>query len=412
MTKEAIKQQIKEHPNYLMEKSFRLRFPNEYAEICGVTFPDNFSFRQKAYHYLNDDERLLLGVCANCGKRCKFINFFSGYSKYCSLKCSSNSEEVREKTKHTVNEKYGVDYPLQSKDIQDKAKITTLKHYGVEHPAQSKKIQEKTKKTNIKRYGVERPTQSKEIQEKVKQTNIKNLGVQYPAQSKKVREKAKITNIKKYGAEHPMKSNAIKQKYHKTCIERYGVENHNSAKSIKEKKKNTFIKKYGVENPFQSEEIKKKIKKTNLEKYGVENPSYSIDIVEKINKTKYERYGNDMFKFSTTEKDLLTYIHEIYNGEIIENDRTTIGCEIDIYLPEQKLGIEFNGDYWHMNPNIYNENDVNPSNKMTAKQIWKRDHKKIDLAKTNGITLVVIWESEWLRNNNATKDYIKTLLTN
>lgn len=411
MTKEAIKQQIKEHPNYLMEKSFRLRFPNEYAEICGMTFPDNFSFRQKAYHYLNDDERLLLGVCANCGKRCKFINFFSGYSKYCSIKCSSNSEEVRKKTKHTVNEKYGTDSVLQVNSIRELGKQTMMKKYGVEYATQSNKIQEKIKSTNIKKYGVERPTQSKDIQNKVKATNINRYGVEYPVTLDSVKEKAKNTNMSNLGVEYPMQSNKVKQKSIDTCIKKYGTKSINSSNIVKEKKKQVFLKKYGVENPFQSETIKNKIKKTNIEKYGVENPSYSEDIVEKINKTKYERYGNDMFKFSTTEKDLVAYIHEIYNGKIIENDRTVIGCEMDVYIPEHKLGIEFNGDYWHMNPTIYNENDINPSNQLTAEQIWKRDSSKIEKAKRKGITLVVIWESEWLHNNTATKNYIKTLLT-
>lgn len=37
-----------------------------------------------------------------------------------------------------------------------------------------------------------------------------------------------------------------------------------------------------------------------------------------------------------------------YAGTIIHNDRTILRPkEIDIYLPELKLGIEYNGTYWH-----------------------------------------------------------------
>lgn len=51
---------------------------------------------------------------------------------------------------------------------------------------------------------------------------------------------------------------------------------------------------------------------------------------------------------SHEEKTLLDFIRTIYKGTIIENDRKTI-CpyELDIYLPEVSLAIEYDGSYWH-----------------------------------------------------------------
>ena len=55
---------------------------------------------------------------------------------------------------------------------------------------------------------------------------------------------------------------------------------------------------------------------------------------------------------STPEKEILSYIKEHYNGVIIPNDRETIynywtkkWLELDIYLPELKKAIEYNGEY-------------------------------------------------------------------
>ena len=46
-------------------------------------------------------------------------------------------------------------------------------------------------------------------------------------------------------------------------------------------------------------------------------------------------------------------------NEIIENDYKELnGKEIDIYLPDLKLGFEFDGTYWHADPRFYKENDI------------------------------------------------------
>ena len=52
------------------------------------------------------------------------------------------------------------------------------------------------------------------------------------------------------------------------------------------------------------------------------------------------------------------------------------GLEIDIYLPELKIGFEFNGDYWHMNPLMYRYDDENSSSHMKAIEQWEKDRKR------------------------------------
>jgi hypothetical protein len=43
--------------------------------------------------------------------------------------------------------------------------------------------------------------------------------------------------------------------------------------------------------------------------------------------------------------------------------------------------IEYHGDYWHCNPEKYEETFVNKHSKYTAKEIWKRDEEKEKTAK-------------------------------
>lgn len=64
--------------------------------------------------------------------------------------------------------------------------------------------------------------------------------------------------------------------------------------------------------------------------------------------------------------------------------------------------IEFNGDYWHANPNIYNEHDFIERKDSEAWEIWKKDSYKIKTAESYGYKVLVVWESEYNENKENT----------
>lgn len=60
---------------------------------------------------------------------------------------------------------------------------------------------------------------------------------------------------------------------------------------------------------------------------------------------------------SKGEDDLYQFIAEIYQGPIIRSDRQVLGgLEIDIWLPEIKLGIEHHGAWYHSTTNLSSRN--------------------------------------------------------
>ena len=136
--------------------------------------------------------------CRECTNNTKFQGITYGYLKYCSIKCSANSNETREKRKQTCLKKHGVEYPLQSTIIKEKRKQTRLERYGDENY------------NNREQY---------------KQTMLKNHGVEYPLQSTIIKEKTKQTCLKKYGAGNPFQAEEVKEKIKQTMLVRYGVEN-------------------------------------------------------------------------------------------------------------------------------------------------------------------------------------------
>ena len=84
--------------------------------------------------------------------------------------------------------------------------------------------------------------------------------------------------------------------------------------------------------------------------------------------TKYEL--NEMIEygtFSESEEELYRLVTEMCNdAKVVQRDRTVLnGKELDIYIPDKKIAIEFNGDYWHssiLKGVKYHQNKILPKN--------------------------------------------------
>lgn len=101
-------------------------------------------------------------------------------------------------------------------------------------------------------------------------------------------------------------------------------------------------------------------KTTLINKYGQGWLSIKDDLIILYDKSrvfidnsciyKIEEYYNSVKSsyVSKGEKEIVNYIKSIYNGIVLENDKKIIHpYELDIYLPEINIAIEFNGTYWH-----------------------------------------------------------------
>jgi hypothetical protein len=99
---------------------------------------------------------------------------------------------------------------------------------------------------------------------------------------------------------------------------------------------------------------------------------------------------------SSKEQQVFEYIRNLYGEEIISGTWKILkDYEIDIYLPKEKIGFEFNGNYWH-SEHIKN----------------KYYHlNKLKLANLKGIKLYFIWENEWDENQEKIKIWIQDILS-
>ena len=67
-----------------------------------------------------------------------------------------------------------------------------------------------------------------------------------------------------------------------------------------------------------------------------------------------------LFKgYSNQEREVYEYVKTIYEGEIQLNTRKMISpFELDIYLPEKRIAIEYNGNYWHSGESSKERDDI------------------------------------------------------
>ena len=338
----------------------------------------------------------------------------------------------KERIKESYVEKWGVDHPLKVQEIKDRIKKTNLDRYGVESVLKSPEVQEKIKKTNLEKYGGH-PMKSQSNIDKVKLTNMERYKFHSYMLTKEFKDKSLVTNLKNYGFDNPMKSDSIKDIVKKTNLDRYGVESVLKSLEVQEKIKKTNLEKYGTEYPLKNDKILEKLKNTNLIRYGVDHPSKSTFL--KIKNTKIgsdigyisydgegihrifcekghefvikgdnylNRISNNISicticnpigeSTSIKEKDLFEFVSSTYEGEVIHSYRD--GLEIDVYLPDLKIGFEFNGLYWHSEE--YKDKNYHID--------------KLNYFRSKDIRIIHIWEDDWHYKNDIIKSMIKNQL--
>lgn len=97
-------------------------------------------------------------------------------------------------------------------------------------------------------------------------------------------------------------------------------------------------------------------------------------------------------KRSKSVDEIVSFLKTFYKGIILKNDRNIIHPkEIDIYLPELKLGIEFNGVYFHM---------INHQNA----------YEKMKLCNAKGIKLIQIFDIQFSLEKSRILKAIKTCI--
>jgi len=365
------------------------------CKICGRELKDlrclgihlkshNISTEKYYNQYLVPEEKKpFVGIChnKNCGNKTTFKNMNVGYTEYCSQKCSTSSEERKEKTKNTNIRKYGKSHFSQLNSTKEKKKQLSLEKFGTTCTMNSKEAKEKARKTCLQKYGTDHSSKSELIKEKIINTNIKKYGVRSTLLNKTTQEKIKKTIMDLYNVDNVSKSDIIKEKKKQTCLKNFGVDNPSNNYEINNKRISNNISKYGVSCTLRLDWVQKKSKdtiKNNFYNHLISSSRLDNKVTPLFSSKEYKgvkhRYswkcnkcGNifedhldnsriprcyvcfpKLHGVSNLEKEVYSFVKELCS-DVEENNRSILSDnkELDIYIPSKNLAIEFDGLFWH-----------------------------------------------------------------
>ena len=268
--------------------------------------------------------------------------------------------------------------------------------------------------------------------EAVKQSSLRKYGVAYASQASWFRERVKTTVLHKYGVDNISKAGSIKKKKEQTCLRNFGVKNPSQSSIVKKTKEQTCLKHYGELSHMKNRQFLQEYVKDVFAKYGGVYPAQA-HILHKdiwVDDSKFSKLvksgvsGDCLVKY--TVKDLSVFfnvarstmehrIGELDLWDFVDTKVSTYeielcdllvswglqpikyrenGLEIDVYSAKHKIGIEFNGNYWHSN----------------AKKQNKYYHLlKTEKAAERGIFIYHLFEYEWVLYREKVINQLKNL---
>ena len=398
---------------YILRRNFEKIFNNIDSEIQLYILN---KFEEKSRTIKESLLRLLYNIenipkCPICGNLCYFhggnikekIYLTTCNNTYCYGKLKA------QRRKETFIKKYGVEHIAKLESYNNVFKFN--------NPQKNPIIKEKTKQTMLNKYGKQYPLQINEFKEKQKQTCLEKYGVEYASQNKQFKEHVKQTCLKKYGVTCPLYGEVAKNKTKQTNLKRYGCENGGASIKAQEKIKNTLLNHFGVDSYSKTEKFK--------------NDMHILMSSEEMRQKIYNtQKKNNSFNKSKSEDLAFELLKKKYPNIIHhykDNDRYPFCC--DFYIPSLDLFIECQfGMYHNKRPYIGDSNDLNEIELLKEKSKNRKkisgknksrydsviytwtilDPKKRNIAKLNNLNFIEFWNLNELKKwiNETDKKYM------
>lgn len=187
-------------------------------------------------------------------------------------------------------------------------------------------------------------------------------------------------------------------------------------------------KNYWLKKGFSEEEAEQKVKERQrtftlekcIEKYGIEKGTFVYKERQRKWRDKLQenflKYGDGRNVQSKWAYDIITELCESIGIERPKKEKYITDKETQKHYSYdfcyKKKIIEFNGDYWHCNPEYWEYDSYNLSHKTIAANVWKDDEIKINCAKKYGYNVLVVWESDYYKNKNKFIEFCLNFLCN
>ena len=172
-----------------------------------------------------------------------------------------------------------------------------------------------------------------------------------------------------------------------------------------------FINKYG-------EEKGREMYKTSCKNKALTLANFIRKYGEELGRQKHEEYCRERFNKFNQSKVAMELFNKLMENDVVKTHKVWFDGhpkEFGKYLHEmdkyvffdffdETTGriIEFNGDYWHANPLVYEADSIIHMPAKTtklAKDIWQWDEaRNKEIESEYGYKVLVIWQKDWLEN--------------
>jgi hypothetical protein len=289
---------------------------------------------------------------------------------FCSRSCSIESQRsgvLLEDFKEKCRQKFGCEYPMQSRVVREKSRETCLERYGSISPGT----------VALKNYA-------------------KNAGVSNISQLADVKSKIRATSLKKYGSENFFASEHAKNKIRQTNLSKYGTATFFETEEFKEKSRKTHLNRRSVDHHMKSEHVKS-----------------MIDWHESAKKRHDTMKKNGAYTSSKAEDRFYQFLCETFGKDEVTRHVTIESSSIDFYVKMYDVYIQFDGVYWHgLDRNISEIAQFkNPRDRIIFDTV-KRDDRQIKTFEASKRRLVRVSDKEFdvaLRNSAKMTSIMKTI---
>jgi hypothetical protein len=353
----------------------RVRNNQEWCRFLQEIFPFTSDLSEHLYLFAHDMQTRPICPVDDCNTPVNWLD--THYTTTCGRIC---------------REKYKKQKGINEATLQ-KYKATCLEKYGVENASRSAQIQDKRAQTMMKKYGAGLSEKGKEAARQ-RASNLNTKG----------RETIRL----KYGVDNPSQVPGVQLKKEQTLLQRYGVRHPSQIPSLLESKTQQRCERW-IAN-FPSIEILEYIEPGPLNllrphsnrrvKFKCVTCDLEDTLASETLKYRQREFGTPCSKCcnlipyrSKQEQEIAEFLQQ-HHVQLCINTRDVISpLELDIYIADHKLAIEYCGLYWH------SENNGKD-----------RDYhvNKFNLCQQQGIRLITIFEDEWVHH----KDICKSRLLN
>ena len=338
--KEKILKIYNEFPSHL---ALKLKtYHEETYQLIKENYEGN-SFSEKVYQHVYGRSEKFCNM-SDCDEEVEFLGFTNGYREYCSRSCAARKEDPKE---IRFCKECGLEFEVYKSDPKKFCSHDCYVTHQIKSGVLDKQL-EKARKIQVEKYG----GMGWEVEE-IKKRGMKTKLEKYGDAGYNNREKSKKTKLERHG--DPNYNN--RQKARATKLRLYGDPHYNNHEKMARSRRRSKYEKL-----------------LNSEKFKYVKPNFEFEDYDGIG--YYDDYEFECLKCgeifedflyrgnvprcpncwdgwnhvgcSEMEKDLHEFIQSFYGGEIKRNDRSVLESkELDFYIPEKQIAIEFNGIYWH-----------------------------------------------------------------